>query len=116
MEKNYKDILLEAADLLEQEGRWGKRRFFNLDNPAKPCVMCAHGAIAYCGNPKVRDIILNRNEMLKVFGPAAAFSEIETTDGMRTAYTVATDSDIERWCFKTANGENLMKMKLLECR
>jgi hypothetical protein len=59
MEKTASQILTEAADLLELEekGRWGKGNYFvtNTQDSAGPaCIMCAHGAIAYCGNPNVR--------------------------------------------------------------
>ncbi len=51
--KTSTDILLEAADLLEEEGRWHQGTYFAKTKDGG-CKMCAHGAIAYCGNPEVR--------------------------------------------------------------
>jgi hypothetical protein len=56
MEKTASQILNEAADLLEEEGRWGKGRYFRPGDSNKGCIMCAHGAIAYCGNPRVKEL------------------------------------------------------------
>lgn len=61
MEKTASDILLEAATLLEEEGRWIQGQYVNLNKDN--CAFCAHGAIAYCGNQKVRQLLaatLNR--------------------------------------------------------
>jgi hypothetical protein len=57
MEKTTQDILNEAAALLEEEGRWIKGRLFKTGPNGKGCSMCAHGAIAYCGNRAIRDLI-----------------------------------------------------------
>ena len=65
VEKTPQQILTEAADLLEEEGRWGRGRLFNFQSNFQEetsnqsvCMMCAHGAIAYCGEPKVKSRIL----------------------------------------------------------
>lgn len=52
MEKTASDILLEAATLLEEDNRWHKGYYQITENG---CAMCAHTAIAYCGNPIVRE-------------------------------------------------------------
>ena len=60
MEKTTQDILNEAAILLQEEGRWTKGRLFAKNtsgDDAKGCSMCAHGAIAYCGDRAIRDLI-----------------------------------------------------------
>lgn len=56
MKKTASDILLEAASLLEEEGRWCKGVYFY--PTANGCQMCAHGAISYCGNPFIRENIV----------------------------------------------------------
>lgn len=55
MSKTSSDILLEAATLLEEDGRWLQGTYFK--TTYRGCSMCAHGAIAYCGNPDVRNDI-----------------------------------------------------------
>ena len=51
--KTAAQILTEAANLLEQEGKWHQGNYFKqIDNG---CAMCAHGAIAYCGNEQVKN-------------------------------------------------------------
>jgi len=62
--KTASQILNEAADLLEEEGRWDQRYLFKITE--KGCSMCAHGAIAYCGNPKVKEFILNKDRFKTV--------------------------------------------------
>ena len=57
MEKTTQDILNEAAELLSQEGSWSKGAFFKAKPNSKGCSMCAHGAIAYCGNRAIREMI-----------------------------------------------------------
>ncbi len=61
MEKTTQDILNEAAELLDQEGRWTKGAFFKAKPGSKGCAMCAHGAIAYCGNRAIRELIEENN-------------------------------------------------------
>ena len=60
-DKTPSQILNEAADFLKEEGRWGKGSFYRILNPTDStdvaCVMCAHGAISYCGDLKVKKII-----------------------------------------------------------
>ena len=51
MEKTPQQILTEAADLLENGG-WTWRQQFLQEGSS--CKMCAHGAIAYCGDPTVK--------------------------------------------------------------
>lgn len=55
MDKTSTEILLEAAALLEAEGKWHRGGYFYRNN--KGCSMCAHGAIAYCGNPDLQSKI-----------------------------------------------------------
>ena len=55
MEKTPSQILNEAADLLTEEGLWNKGYFFKPAQTSKGCSMCAHGAIAYCGNRELRE-------------------------------------------------------------
>lgn len=52
------DILRNSADVLEREGVWIKGTFFrkSTTSPIGSC-MCAHGAIAYCGDAEIRDTI-----------------------------------------------------------
>lgn len=57
MNKTASDILLEAASLLEENGRWYKGSFFKYKD--KMCGMCAHGAIAYCSSPEIQDAVLS---------------------------------------------------------
>lgn len=65
MEKTAQQILTEAADYLEREGAWGQRNYFRFkknlssSDSSPACVMCAHGAIAYCGSPAVKEQILS---------------------------------------------------------
>lgn len=50
--KTYQEILLEAADLLEKEEQFSWTQngcYFSFDRQSGNCSMCAHGAIAYCG-------------------------------------------------------------------
>ncbi len=61
MEKTTQDILNEAADLLQAEGRWGKGSFFAPKPNNTGCTMCAHGAIAYCGDRAIREMIESNN-------------------------------------------------------
>ncbi len=56
VEKTASDILLEAADLLEEENCWGQGNFFNASQN-HGCTMCAHGAIAYCSNPVIKEAV-----------------------------------------------------------
>lgn len=58
MEKTSSEILLEAADLLEQ-GKWHQGSLFQ--DLSSECSMCAHGAIAYCGNPHVKKCVDTHN-------------------------------------------------------
>ncbi len=59
MEKTASDILLAAAALLEEEDVWSRGSYFRKTN--KGCSMCAHGAIAYCGNDIVKNYVLNKH-------------------------------------------------------
>src|ERR1700674_3237392 len=57
MEKSPATILNEAATMLEEETvfTWGQGNYFRVPDAgtAPGCIVCAHGAIAYCGNPDV---------------------------------------------------------------
>lgn len=64
MELTAKQILLEAAQLLSEEGRWGKFKFFQYTENG--CQMCAHGAIIYCAAPQIRKLINEREEITTV--------------------------------------------------
>jgi hypothetical protein len=57
------DILNNSANLLERDGVWIKGNFFRRDpnSPIGSC-MCAHGAIAYCGDAEIRQTIDDRKE------------------------------------------------------
>lgn len=66
--KTSSDILLEAATLLKEEGRWGRGKYFDLTEQG--CAMCAHGAIAYCGNPYIKNHV--DKEFLQVATQIAA--------------------------------------------
>ena len=50
------DILTRAADLLEHNTRWGQGGYYQFDDQG--CTMDAHGAIAYCGDPKIKADVL----------------------------------------------------------
>lgn len=71
MEKTTQDILNEAAILLDEEGRWIKGRLFKTNPNGAGCSMCAHGAIAYCGNRAIRDLI-EENKMVEADNKASA--------------------------------------------
>lgn len=58
-EKTAKQILLEAASILEEEGRWCTGDFFTPHYNSKGCAMCAHGAITYCANPQAKQMADN---------------------------------------------------------
>lgn len=57
------DILNQSADVLEQKGVWIKGNFFRRDSnsPIGSC-MCAHGAIAYCGDNEIKQIIDDKKD------------------------------------------------------
>lgn len=55
MDKTASDILLAAAILLEEEGKWSKGSYVKYTEHG--CTMCAHGAIAYCGRLDIKDIV-----------------------------------------------------------
>jgi len=57
------DILNHSADVLEREGVWIKGAFFrkSVASPIGSC-MCAHGAIAYCGDAEIRQIVDDRKD------------------------------------------------------
>lgn len=64
MEKTASEILFESARYLENEGKWGKNAFFRLAPPEESsgaCAMCAHGAIAFCGNSAIKEVLGNRD-------------------------------------------------------
>lgn len=59
VEKSAADILLEAAELLQQSNRWHKGSYFV--STSDGCAMCAHGAIAYCAYSDIRTNIAAGN-------------------------------------------------------
>ena len=56
--KTAATILNDAADLLTEEGKWSKGALFRGIGSDNGCSMCAHGAIEYCGESKVRNAVL----------------------------------------------------------
>jgi hypothetical protein len=104
MEKTASEILFEAARYLENEGKWGKNAFFKLSPPEESdgaCVMCAHGAIAFCGNKDVKEAISNRE------GNKASRMVSDTKHGspIRLAHDYAFQVGLDYWfndmCAKT---------------
>lgn len=69
--KSANEILLEAAILLEEEGKWIQGDNFEFND--KGCSMCAHGAIAYCGLAEVREKVLQGNRAA-TSSPVAMFA------------------------------------------
>ncbi len=78
--KTASDILLEAADLLEEEGKCGRGGFFT--KTGEGCQMCAHGAIAWCGDPEVRASIAagKTRGLVKFYVPGEIASEQRIRD------------------------------------
>ena len=64
------EILDQAAILLEEEDGWARNAY--IEYTSKGCAMCAHGAIAYCGNPEVKRLVLDRS--LSAATAASAFA------------------------------------------
>ena len=64
MKKTPQQILTEAADLLEKEElvKWGQGRYFwpseSFSSSSPACVVCAHGAIAYCADLEIQSMAL----------------------------------------------------------
>ena len=68
MKKTASQILLDTANLLEEEGRWTQGNYFRRNKGERGCSMCAHGAIAYCNDNTLPNLdrsfqcdVINRN-------------------------------------------------------
>lgn len=55
MEKPAKQILLDAADFLENGGNWNKGDYFAFKDGG--ACMCVHGTISYFGSPEVKKLV-----------------------------------------------------------